>query len=82
MSASFKNEYDDQKMNVTISGKYTEGTAEMRLQDGRVLARIGQTQDGRYTVDVAAGVDLALVSGLTVAFQEGKQTGNKTAWTD
>lgn len=82
MIVTLINAYDDKTLELEVRGKWTEGTAEVRLRsDGSLLARIGNRASGNYTVTVAAGVDLSFISAVAVAFNESSQQ-NKAALTD
>ena len=79
MNATFTNEYDDRQMTVKIEGRWKERQAEMRCGD-RLVAFIDMRKPGRYSLEVAPGVDLALVTALALAFNESSQSENTSAW--
>jgi hypothetical protein len=67
-------------MSMRIEGRWKDRRAEMRCEQ-RLVANIDMRDPGRYTLHVAPGVDLALVTALAVAFVESSQSENTSAWT-
>nr|ODN93778.1 hypothetical protein L204_04962 [Cryptococcus depauperatus CBS 7855] len=86
MTVTFVNAADGEKTQLRIKGDMWGGSADISVLDGRVIAQIRRdlwkAKDilgGRqtYYVQVAPGVDLALIAGICISFDEAKNDRNK-----